>query len=109
MEKRYAKAVFRFVRAHWHWIAVGLVLFAAAWPFLMAGDSLLGVDLQGDALATPWIYDFTARELSEGRWVSALTDFDYPNPRGVNPHERSLFATTPPMDAVLMAPSPRTT
>jgi len=72
---------------------------------MVAGNLILANDLQGDALSTPWIYDFTAREFAEGRWVSALTDFDYPNPRGMDPHERSLFATTPPMDAVLMAPA----
>jgi len=53
---------------------------------------------------SPWIYDFTARELAEGRWPGALTDFDFPFPRGLSETERGLFPTVPPMDAVLMAP-----
>jgi hypothetical protein len=93
-----------FFHRYWPWILAFLFAFVLACPLLLAGDRVFVSDLQGDGVITPWIYDFTSRELINGRWPSALSDFDFPFPRGLSETERSLFATVPPLDAVLMAP-----
>ena len=93
-----------FYQRNWPWLLAGLFAFGLCGSLLVAGNHVFVSDLQGDGVITPWIYDFTARELAEGRWPAALTDFDFPFPRGLSETERSLFATVPPIDAVLMAP-----
>ncbi|MEC7242661.1 MAG: hypothetical protein VXW32_15625 [Myxococcota bacterium] len=88
----------------WPTVVVVVVLCVLVSPFFQAGDLVFSSDLRGDSLATPWIYDFTAREIAEGRWPATLTDFDFPIPLGEGEHTRSPFATVPPIEAVVMAP-----
>lgn len=104
MELSRKRRALAFFHRYWPWIIAGLFAFFLACPLLLAGDRVFVSDLQGDGVITPWIYDFTSRELIHGRWPLALTDFDFPFPRGLSETERSLFATVPPIDAVLMAP-----
>jgi len=96
--------IIAFFQKNWPWWSAVLLVLLLTLPLVFAGNHVFVSDLQGDGVATPWIYDFSARELADGRWPAALSDFDFPLPRGLNAHERSLFATVPPIDAVLMAP-----
>jgi hypothetical protein len=98
------RRVLAFFQRNWPWVLAGLLAICLCSPLLVAGHQVFVSDLQGDGVISPWIYDFTARELAAGRWPEALTDFDFPFPRGLSERERSLFATVPPIDAVLMAP-----